>query len=228
MCACGVVVCFYFSPSPAFIHSFLAAFLHSCLCVRVCHVCASMPHMCTSPYRSDQPLPAPPAAAQALRARALEVIEEWHEAWGAHYPQVKGGFGEECSVLHVCLHAGWSGFACINVYTRPVSRPEPVNLHAPVHCAPLLHSGDCGVPLPQEAVQVPRNCLTSRSISSRGSGPHAPPPGAAAAALHHICGGLSSAEGSTGRPGASPAAVLPTAAGATTTSTATSTAAAAG
>jgi hypothetical protein len=36
----------------------------------------------------DKPLPAPPAAAVAVRELALEIIEQWHECWGLHYPQV--------------------------------------------------------------------------------------------------------------------------------------------
>eukprot|EP00879_Flechtneria_rotunda_P018706 GHRR01019630.1.p1 GENE.GHRR01019630.1~~GHRR01019630.1.p1 ORF type:complete len:342 (+),score=165.86 GHRR01019630.1:800-1825(+) len=39
-------------------------------------------------HKQDKPLPAPPSAALALRQRALETVEKWHEQWGLHYPQV--------------------------------------------------------------------------------------------------------------------------------------------
>ena len=39
-------------------------------------------------YKGEAPLPPPPAAAVALRARALEVLERWHAAHGAKYKQV--------------------------------------------------------------------------------------------------------------------------------------------
>ncbi|KAF8060617.1 RPL32A [Scenedesmus sp. PABB004] len=39
-------------------------------------------------HRPDAPLPPPAGAARALRERALEAIEAWHEAWGLHYPAV--------------------------------------------------------------------------------------------------------------------------------------------
>jgi hypothetical protein len=60
----------------------------------VCAVYAVCPVMCVC--RSDAPLPGPPASAQALRARALEVIEEWQQTLGEHYPQVQ--------------HMGWWGW----------------------------------------------------------------------------------------------------------------------
>ena len=39
-------------------------------------------------HRPSQPLPAPHAAAVALREKCLELVEEWRDKWGHFYPQV--------------------------------------------------------------------------------------------------------------------------------------------
>ncbi len=41
-------------------------------------------------YRADSPLPPPASAAEALRARALEVVEIWAEQHGRSHPQARG------------------------------------------------------------------------------------------------------------------------------------------
>jgi hypothetical protein len=39
-------------------------------------------------FRAEKPLPPPAAAATALRARALEILERWEEGFAAFYPEV--------------------------------------------------------------------------------------------------------------------------------------------
>ena len=41
-----------------------------------------------SGFRPEKPLPPPAAAAAALRARTLEVVERWEADFAAFYPQV--------------------------------------------------------------------------------------------------------------------------------------------
>lgn len=42
-------------------------------------------------HRPGLPLPGPPAAGQALRARALQAVAAWKEQHGQHYPEVRYG-----------------------------------------------------------------------------------------------------------------------------------------
>ena len=52
-------------------------------------------------FRPEKLLPPPAAAAAALRARTLEVIERWEEAYAAFYPQV--GLEPQDLAIPACL-----------------------------------------------------------------------------------------------------------------------------
>ncbi|GAB4861585.1 hypothetical protein Ancab_036778 [Ancistrocladus abbreviatus] len=43
-------------------------------------------------FRRNQPLPAPPAVASALRSKAIEFLEKWNATFGTHYRQLRLGF----------------------------------------------------------------------------------------------------------------------------------------
>lgn len=43
-------------------------------------------------FRRNQPLPAPPAVASVLRAKAVEFLEKWNATFGIHYRQLRLGY----------------------------------------------------------------------------------------------------------------------------------------
>lgn len=43
-------------------------------------------------FRRNQPLPAPPAVASVLRAKAVEFLEKWNTTFGIHYRQLRLGY----------------------------------------------------------------------------------------------------------------------------------------
>ncbi|KAK3193201.1 hypothetical protein Dsin_024511 [Dipteronia sinensis] len=43
-------------------------------------------------FRRNLPLPAPPAIATILRAKAIEFLEKWNATFGVHYRQIRLGF----------------------------------------------------------------------------------------------------------------------------------------
>ena len=43
-------------------------------------------------FRIQTPLPGPPAAAQRLRTRALELLERWNAEQGTRHPQIALGY----------------------------------------------------------------------------------------------------------------------------------------